>query len=57
MSQQQIRFPIAVSQLRIAPGNIREKLVRMIAHITEARNRGAKLIVFPELATTDYVLR
>lgn len=50
------RLPIAVIQMRSVPGGVEKNLKEMLAHIQEARNKGAKLVVFPELSTSGYLL-
>jgi NAD+ synthase (glutamine-hydrolysing) len=47
---------IAVAQMRSVPGNVRANLAHMIGYILSAKDAGAKLIVFPELATCGYLL-
>ena len=51
-----LRFPVAVAQMVTAPGNIRANLAKMLAYLYEARERGVKLVVFPELAVSGYML-
>jgi NAD+ synthase (glutamine-hydrolysing) len=47
---------IAVAQTSPTPGNVRANLADMLEKIRSARTAGAKLIVFPELATSGYML-
>src|SRR3954469_7804947 len=51
--------PLRVALAQIAPdlGRVDENLVRHRALIDEAREAGAKLVVFPELGLTGYVLQ
>jgi NAD+ synthase (glutamine-hydrolysing) len=56
MKRTRLNFPIAVAQMRCLPGNVRQNLVTILAHIAGAKQRGAKLVVFPELATSGYLL-
>ncbi len=49
-------FTVAVAQTRPLPGNVRANLSAMLKYIDEAKRLGAKLIVFPELATSAYLL-
>lgn len=56
MSPSNLNISIAVAQMRTAPGNVAQKLAWILRDITKARASGAKLIVFPELVTSDYML-
>ena len=49
-------FKIAVVQMRTAPGDVRRNLAGMLAYIADAKVRDARLVVFPELATSGYLL-
>ncbi len=49
-------FKTSVIQMRPVPGNVRANLKTMLAYIDEARAAGAKLVVFPELCVTGYML-
>ncbi len=51
-----IDAPIAVVQLQGASGNIRQRLGLILGYMDEARASGAKFVVFPELATSGYLL-
>ncbi len=46
---------IAISQITTYPGKIEENTEKIIYFIKEARNKGADLVVFPELAITGYL--
>jgi N-carbamoylputrescine amidase len=48
-------MPLAVVQYAPVPLNPTSNLERMANHVAEASARGAKLVVFPELASTGYV--
>ncbi len=47
---------IAVAQMRTVPVDVRANLVTMLQYIENARADGAEVIVFPELATSGYML-
>lgn len=47
---------IAIVQIRPAPANVRTNVARMLEYILEAKNQGASIIIFPELATSGYIL-
>ncbi len=49
-------LPVAVAQLRPVPGNPRANRTRILETIERARREGAELVVFPELATSGYLL-
>src|ERR1041385_7522455 len=49
-------FHLALAQMRCIPGNLRNNFERMLRMIDFARNQGAKMIVFPELCTSGYML-
>lgn len=49
-------FTVSVVQMRSVPGNVQENLSSMLASIRLARRQGSKLVVFPELATSGYML-
>jgi NAD+ synthase (glutamine-hydrolysing) len=46
----------AVIQMRPLPGDIGRNVKVMLAHIARARTEGARLVVFPELCVTGYML-
>lgn len=47
---------IAVAQMRPIPGNIRANVANILELINSARAKGTELIIFPELATSGYLL-
>jgi NAD+ synthase (glutamine-hydrolysing) len=49
-------LPIALAQLEVKPGLPAENTARMRALIDEARQAGARLVVFPEMAIPGYLL-
>ncbi len=49
-------FKVAVAQMRPTPGNVQANLAHMLTEIKRARDENAQMIVFPELATTGYML-
>lgn len=46
---------VAAAQIRCVAGDIQANLALHLEAIKEARNRGADLVVFPELSLTDYL--
>lgn len=55
-SQDKTALVVEVAQMRPIPANVRANLETMQKAIAEARTRGAEMIVFPELATSGYLL-
>lgn len=53
---QKLDFKIAVIQMKPIPGDVRANLLQMKKDMKVAAEIGAKLIVFPELCTTGYLL-
>lgn len=52
-----MRLPVvSVAQMRPVPGNIRANLTSILSGIATAKEQGAEIIVFPELATSGYLL-
>ncbi len=51
------RFTVAAAQISPRLGDIEANLALYQLAITEARGRGADLVVFPELSLTGYMLR
>ena len=51
-----LNFKVAVAQMHTAPGDVRRNLAHMLACIADARAQGVVLVVFPELATSGYLL-
>ena len=51
------RLRIALAQIAPRLGQLDENLARHLALIAEARERGAGLLVFPELGLTGYLLQ
>ncbi len=49
-------FLIALAQISTTPGRTGENLDRHLAAVREATARGARLVVFPELSVTGYLL-
>ncbi|RIL05061.1 MAG: NAD(+) synthase, partial [Proteobacteria bacterium] len=47
-------FRVAIAQIRCEPGCIKLNTDKIISKIDEARSKGAKLVVFPELAIPGY---
>ena len=45
---------ISIAQITTDPGKIEQNAEKIIAAITKARVKGAKIVVFPELALTGY---
>ena len=50
------KMKIAIAQMRTAPGDVRRNLATMLAYIADSKAGGAQLVVFPELATSGYLL-
>jgi NAD+ synthase (glutamine-hydrolysing) len=51
-----LRTKIAVAQMHPVVGALRRNVDQMLAYVRRARDEGAKLIVFPELITSGYIL-
>ena len=47
---------IALAQMQVRPGHPAENLACMLQLIDEARQKGAELIVFPEMSLPGYLL-
>ncbi len=47
---------IALVQMEVSAGRPERNLARMLAHIQQARRRGAEVVVFPELCVSGYLL-
>lgn len=51
-----LNFPITVVQMKTNSGVVRENLKKMLAAISVAKKEGSQVVVFPELATSGYML-
>lgn len=51
-----LNHTIAVVQMSSVSGNVRVNLATMLKNIAEARERGAEIVVFPELCISGYML-
>lgn len=49
-------FKVAVAQMRPRPGDIRHNLKVILDYIERSRTESVKLVVFPELCTSGYML-
>jgi predicted amidohydrolase len=49
-------FPIALAQIATCPGQLRHNLDRHLHMLEAARKAGARLVVFPELSLSGYLL-
>jgi predicted amidohydrolase len=49
-------FPIALAQIATCPAQLRHNLERHLEMIARARQAGARLVVFPELSLSGYLL-
>ena len=47
-------FRIALAQINLTVGDLAGNTARMLDYMAQARDRGADLVAFPELATTGY---
>lgn len=56
MSHAALSAMVAVAQMRTTPKDVRGNLTRALAYIKEARRVGAKIVVFPELCLSGYML-
>jgi NAD+ synthase (glutamine-hydrolysing) len=54
--KQLLDFSVAVVQMKPQPGKVAENLDMIRGYIRRAKKLGAKMVVFPELATTNYML-
>jgi predicted amidohydrolase len=52
-----MNLPLALAQINTQLGNVEANLEKHLAYVSEARNSGAELIIFPELSLTGYVLQ
>ncbi len=52
-----MKFNVAIAQIDSRIGDIDANLKTHLSWITQARQRGAQLVVFPELSLTGYTLR
>lgn len=52
-----MKFQIALAQMNTRLGNVQANLEKHLTLAREARQRGADLLVFPELSLTGYVLQ
>ncbi len=52
-----MKFQITLAQMNTRLGNVQANLEKHLALAREARQRGADLLVFPELSLTGYVLQ
>lgn len=52
-----MKFQIALAQINTRLGNVQANLEKHLTLAREARQRGADLLVFPELSLTGYVLQ
>lgn len=48
------QYRVAIAQISTDPGAIEANTDKIISYIKDARNKGAQLVVFPELAVTGY---
>jgi N-carbamoylputrescine amidase len=55
LAQQMTKFAVATVQMTPAHLDKKANVEKMVRFIKEAANKGAKLIVFPEMITTGYV--
>ncbi len=49
-------IPIALAQMEVKPGRPAENAARMLRFIDDARQAGAQLVVFPEMAIPGYLI-
>ncbi len=52
-----MNFTLAVAQIDPAPGNVRANIGKHVEFAERARERGADLVVFPELSLTGYSIK
>jgi predicted amidohydrolase len=52
-----MKFTLALAQINTRLGDVESNLEKHLSLATEARTRGADLLVFPELSLTGYVLQ
>ena len=49
-------FTIALAQMQVSAGHPDKNVVRMLRFIDQARQRGAHIVVFPELCISGYII-
>jgi len=49
-------IPVSIAQINIIPGRPDLNVEKMLAKISEAKNSGSKIVVFPEMAISGYIL-
>ena len=52
-----MKIKIALAQFNTKLGNVKANLEKHLEHIEDAVNRGADVLIFPELSLTGYALQ